>query len=271
MSGEEAAAALRVYEGWALPWPTRFDRGYDVYNALGIITLPTSVYIGADRRLVGVYPGFPLMARDEIPALVERGLGPAERIPGEAQKLRLETYVPKNNAGRVFHMARLLLARKQPRKALEAMEKARGLDPDWPLPELAAVYLLHHLDRPDEARARADTLAARATSETSWAEAAGVARLILGEEAEAREHLAPLLDREEPNPRGLLGLARLHFDKGEKEAADAVLAKLSRWPVANGTASVDLGDWVEGGDGAKAVAGDRAEFLRRLAGLAPPP
>lgn len=275
-TAEEAEAALRLYEEWNLPWPTYFDRGYDVYNALGIITLPTSVYIGADRRLVGFYPGFPLMARDEIPALVEMGLGPAERIPEGGQRLKPAAYVPKNNAGRVFHMARLLLARKQPRKALEAMEKARGLDPDWPLPKLAEVFLLHHLDRPDDARSRTEALAVRAASEASraeipWAEAVGIARLILGEDEAALRILAPLLDREEPNPRGLLGLARIHHDKGEKERADAVLAKLARWPVANGTASVDLGDWIADGDGSRAVAGDRQEFLRALAGLAPPP
>jgi len=264
----EREAALATYRGWNLPWPTRLDPGYDAFSALGIITLPTSVYIKPTLEVAAVFPGFPAIAVEEIPALLEAGLGPDPRVPVETPKIAYAEPAPQGGAGPVLRMAKLLFERGQTRKALKTVEKARTLDPEWALPEAARVWLLIDAEQDEEAKKATEEAAARAGENPLRAEAAGLMLLSLGKAAEAKALLSPLLDAEEPYPRALLALWAAALASGDDALAKKTADKLSTWPVPNGTAEVELTPWL-GDAPLTSLTGEEARqvLLRTLSGL----
>jgi len=268
LSREEAQPLAATYRAWSLPWPTYFDADLDAFDAFGVITQPTTVYLGEDLRIKSVYPGFPGEALETLPELIERGLGiwsPPVRV---RQPLEVR-YQPKNGAGPLFHLGRLLLARGLAEKALGTLDRAAAADPDFALAFAAAAFVAHRRGREGDAGERLAGLRSRSGADPVFREALGVALLGLGRDDEAQAALEPLLGEEEPRPRGLVALALLRAQGGDASAADAILRRLGAWPLGGIPMEIDVSAYLDLGHPAAELWAARDELILRLLDLHP--
>ncbi len=112
--------------------PLAFDRDLSLYNEIGVIALPTTLFFREDGTLADYYSGFPSNARDEIPEKADRLLGLA---PPPGQEERPPTlYIPKDNAMLYFGMGKVLKERGMPEKAKERLAESLRRDGSYPEP-----------------------------------------------------------------------------------------------------------------------------------------
>ncbi len=233
-----------TYAGWGLPWPTYFDPKLEAFDAVGVISLPTTVYLAPDLHIVGAYPGFPGEAQDALPLLVEKGLGIWKPEVAVRKPIAVR-YEPANGAGAVFQTGRLLYRRGQRGKASAQFAKAGGLDPDYPEPRSALAYLAH---LSGDEQAVADALAAlekNGAENPRFREGYGLSLLATGRREAAVAALKPLLDEEDPHLKGLLGLALAHAMEGDLAGAEEVLQRLRSWPIGGLSLEIDVSAYVD--------------------------
>jgi hypothetical protein len=266
MNQAQVADIERHYAAWGLPWPTFLDAGFDAFAAFGVITHPTCVYVTPDLRIHGVYPGFPAEALEALPTLIEKGLGiwepaVAVRKPAEIR------YQPKGSAGPLFQMGRLLFRRGQTRKALGKVHQATELDPDYALAFAAAAYLAGRTGRDHEAQAFLQALEAKSSSGPEFREAFALGALTLGQMDRAAEALTPLLDEEEPRPRGLVALAFIEAERGRLTQAEQILDRLGNWSLGGVPLEFDVREYVDVDAPPETRWSDKEAILLRLVGL----
>jgi len=233
-----------TFAGWGLPWPTYFDPKLEAFAAVGVISLPTTVYLAQDLKILGTYPGFPGEAQDALPLLVEKGLGIWEPAVAVRKPVAVR-YEPANGAGAQFQMGRLLYRRGQRGKAAAYFSKAAGLDPGYPEPRAALAYLAH-LGGDEQAAAGAlAALDRESAGNTHFREAYGLSLLATGRRKAAISALEPLLDEEEPHLKGLLGLALARAMEGDVPAAEGILQRLRSWPIGGLSLEIDVSAYVD--------------------------
>ena len=233
-----------TYAGWGLPWPTYFDPKLEAFDAVGVISLPTTVYLAQDLKILGAYPGFPGEAQDALPLLVEKGLGIWEPEVAVRKPVAVG-YEPANGAGAQFQMGRLLYRRGQRGKASAYFSKAAGLDPSYPEPRAALAYLAHLGGDGQAAAGALEALEKAGADNTRFREAYGLSLLATGRREAAAAALEPLLDEEEPHLKGLLGLALAHAMEGDLPAAGGVLQRLRSWPIGGLSLEIDVSAYVD--------------------------
>ncbi|MDF1555854.1 MAG: redoxin domain-containing protein [Deferrisomatales bacterium] len=241
---EDRQTYASTYGTWGLPWPTYFDPALDAFDAVGVISLPTSLYLTRDLIIVGGYPGFPGEARDALPLLIEKGLG----IWKPAVEVRKPTEIrhePSNGAGAVFQMGRLMVGRGQRRKATAYFTKAANLDPGYPEAFTALLYLAHLAGDEQRVAAGLGQLKEKGAGDVRFLEAYGLSLLVTGQQEAARTVLAPLVDAEEPHPKGLLSLSLVHALEGDVSSAEKILQRLQAWPVGGIPMAIDVSAYVD--------------------------
>jgi thiol-disulfide isomerase/thioredoxin len=263
---DEMQALGRLYAGWGLPWPTHFDPGLEAFDAFGVITLPTSIYVGPDGRLVGFYPGFPAEAREALPELVEKGLGVWSAPVAVRRPLEVR-YEPKGAAGPLFRQGQRLFERGMPARALEVVDRASAADPDFAVAQAAGVYLAGRSRGGGAAEGRLEALRARSGENLAFREALGVALLSAGREEEAIAELLPLLDAAEPHPRGLVALGLARAGQGNLDQAEEVLRRLRAWPLGGVPLEIGVGAYLDPDVSSAARWSDREGVLLRLLDL----
>jgi peroxiredoxin len=193
-AGDLASVRDRV-NALGLPFPAWLDRGLSAYGAVGVISTPTTLLLRKDLTLVEDYPGFPSVAKDEIPERVEAFLG--RKPAGEAKGVAVAEKVPRNHALMYYNLGKrlFLIARSKrtgklagvPEGAVLKLDEAAARDPSYLRPKILKAIVFHLAGQPER---RDEALAA------------------LGKEG-----------LEDPGDRRLALLAYLYMGMGEKAAA----------------------------------------------------
>jgi peroxiredoxin len=139
MPGEALAQAKAAAESAGVTFPVVLDPGLRGYNEIGIISVPTVIILDNALVLFEDYPGFPSVARDEIPDRLDAFLGiPPRKLP-EATEYLL-AHKPRNHAMQYFNLGKrlFLMARTGkgllpvvPENAIEKLDEAIRRDPDY--------------------------------------------------------------------------------------------------------------------------------------------
>jgi peroxiredoxin len=144
MPGEAIATVRSIAGSAGVTFPVVLDPGLRGYNEIGIISVPTVLVLDNALRVVEAYPGFPSVARDEIPERLDAFLGIPRRQRPEATEYLL-AHTPKNHAlqyfnlgKRLFHTARTGkgLLPVVPENAIEKLDEAIRRDPEYLDPRL---------------------------------------------------------------------------------------------------------------------------------------
>jgi tetratricopeptide (TPR) repeat protein len=122
--------------------PTHLDEQLKLFNEVGVIVIPTTIFLGTDGSITYKYAGFPTSAREDIQADLEDRLGIVSvKVKEDPNRGKL-AYQPKNNALLYYNLGRRLedkgfLGKARP-KYIEALQK----DPDYadPLRALEGIY-----------------------------------------------------------------------------------------------------------------------------------
>jgi hypothetical protein len=142
MRREEIEAVKGKATEMALSFPVMLDAGLEGYNEIGIITVPTTLILDGDLKIVDVYPGFPSIARDDIPDRIDAFLGIEKKKRPEKTQYLLD-HKPKNHALQYYNLGKTLFVfarspsgrlRNVPENAIERLDEAIRRDPDSAIP-----------------------------------------------------------------------------------------------------------------------------------------
>lgn len=162
MPGEALARVKSTAAEAGVTYPVVLDPGLRGYNEIGIISVPTVIVVDNALRVVESYPGFPSVARDEIPEKLDAFLGIVAPKRPEATEYLL-AHTPKNHALMYFNLGKRLfllartskgLLREVPENAIEKFDEALRRDPDYLDPLLLKAIVLNEakaFGRRDEA------------------------------------------------------------------------------------------------------------------------
>lgn len=121
--------------------PVHVDRNLDLYNEIGIIVVPTTVFLHNDGEMVYRYGSFPTSAAIDLKQDLEKELGIARELEVEEAAAQLE-YVPQNNALLYYNLGRRLQEKGLTDKAQDRYVIALKKDPEYadPLRALERIY-----------------------------------------------------------------------------------------------------------------------------------
>lgn len=236
MKAEDVAAVKAKAAELALSFPVVLDAGLKGYNAIGIISTPTTLILARDLTVVDAYPGFPSVARDDIPERIDAFLGiPREKRAAKDQYLL--DHKPKNYALQYYNMGKQMFLmerspagelRSVPDTAIERLDEAIKRDPDFFRPYLLKAIIFDLAGdgaRRDEALKE---LAKREFEEPYERRILGLGYLYLGMDGPADDHLRILAGLSPDDPGGLFGqavaAARRKDGPAAKKALDALRA-----------------------------------------------
>ena len=137
----EKVNAFLAEKGISLP--TYVDQDLEHFNEIGVIVLPTTLFLRPDGQLVYKMAGFPTSARMDIREDLERELGIAEVEEAEEVAAEAEpAYQPKSNANLYFNMGKQFHQKGQTDKARQRYLLALQKDPDYdePLRGLEGIF-----------------------------------------------------------------------------------------------------------------------------------
>jgi tetratricopeptide (TPR) repeat protein len=122
--------------------PVHVDENLDLYNEIGIIVVPTTVFLHNDGEMVYKYTSFPTSAAMDMKQDLEKELGIAEEIEVEEAVAAEPAYVPKNKALLYYNLGRRLHEKGFAEKAQDKYVIALQKDPEYtdPLRALESIY-----------------------------------------------------------------------------------------------------------------------------------
>jgi tetratricopeptide (TPR) repeat protein len=129
-AGKRAAVKAYVAEK-GVSLPVAVDDRLDLYNAIGVKSLPTTYYFKADGTLAFEEAGFPTSAAVDMPEALDRELGIAKAEEASDKPRGALAYQPKNNALLFYNMGVNLAKMKMREKARGKFREALQKDPDY--------------------------------------------------------------------------------------------------------------------------------------------
>ncbi|MDF1535345.1 MAG: redoxin domain-containing protein [bacterium] len=142
--GPEDEIRIRDYlAGNSLSLPVIMDARLELFNEIGVVVFPTTMFFKPDGTLDYRYPGFPSSAELDLQEELESRLGiakePAEE--GDIDRGKL-AYQPKNNALLFYSMGRRVHEKGFPEKARAKYVEALQKDPEYadPLRALEGLF-----------------------------------------------------------------------------------------------------------------------------------
>ncbi len=132
-------------------FPVVFDQDLAVFNAYGVVAVPSTLLVDAAGTIVDALEGYAHMTRGEFRERVEEALG--VRPPPAVAKPEVVGYVPKGLAERYYRMGRALLERGMAARAEGPLRKAVAEDPEYAAAQEALAEALEAEGKGDEARA----------------------------------------------------------------------------------------------------------------------
>ncbi len=240
MQAADIAAARNAAAGAGVTFPVVLDRGLKGYNELGIISMPTTIFLDRTLKIVDVYPGFPSMARDEIPGRLDAYLGIAREKPPENVRYLLE-HRPKNYALQYYNLGKqLFLSGRSPSgelktvpvTAIERLDEAIRRDPAFFRPYLlkAVIYDMVRDDR------RCEEVLAEMKKhdfqEVYERRLLGIGYLFLRRDPLAEDHLKILSSQVPEDPVVLFAEGVLAARRKDGAAAGKAIGSLAKNPKA---------------------------------------
>ena len=142
-----------------ITFPVVVDRTLEVFNAYGVIAVPSIVLADGSGRIVALLEGYAYTTRFDFRDRVLELLGVLKRRVAEV-KAR-PAYRPRGKAERYARMGAILLEREMPQRAVPAFRRAIKEDPDYPEAHEGLARAYEMLGKADKA-AREAALAAEA-------------------------------------------------------------------------------------------------------------
>ena len=245
-SGEIAAVREKAAE-LALSFPVVLDAGLKGYNGIGIISLPTTLILGRDLTLADAYPGFPSVARDDLPERLDAFLGIVREKPVEKTRYLLD-HKPKNHALQYYNLGKMMFEmarspsgelRSVPGSSIERLDEAIRRDPDFFRPYLLKAIIYDLAKEGGKREEMLQELRKRDFQEVYELRVLGFGYLYLGMDALASDYFRILSSQIPEDPWVLFGQAVVMARGGDAAGPKSALASLGKNPDAAGELGFD--------------------------------
>jgi peroxiredoxin len=240
MKPEEIAAVRSKARELALSFPVVVDAGLRGYNETGIMRVPTTLFLRPDLTLADVYPGFPSVARVDIPARLDAFLG-IDREQSTGKSRSLEERTPKNDALAYYDQGKATYLGSRspsgelhgvPGTAIGRLDEAIRRDPDFFRPYLLKA-ILYDLAKAAKKRDEAlQELERHDFQEVHERRLLGFGYLYMGLDAPAEEVFQLLSSQAPEDPGVLFGQAVSSARAGDAASVTKALEALGRNPKA---------------------------------------
>jgi len=237
MKAEDFAAVREKVKELGLTLPVLHDKGLVGYNAIGVISTPTTLILDNTLAVKDAYPGFPSVAKDDIPERIDAFLGVVREKRAENAQYLLD-HKPKNYALQYYNLGkRLFLTARSPsgelrggvpESAIDRLNEAIRRDPEYFRPYLLKA-IIYHAAREYAVRDSAlDNIRKREFGEPYEHRVLALGYLEMGMDNNASDHLKLLFSLSPDDPAGLFGQTLLSQRRndavGAKKAATALFA-----------------------------------------------
>lgn len=219
-----------------LTLPVFYDKGLVGYNALGIISVPTTLILDNTLSLREAYPGFPSVAKDDIPERIEAFLGIVREKRAESAQYLLD-HKTKNHALQYYNLGkRLFLSARSPsgelrggvpESAIDRLNEAIRRDPDFFRPYLLKAIIYHAAKEAALRDSALDNIRKREFQEPYEHRVLALGFLEMGMDNNASDYLKLLFSLVPDDPAGKFGQTLLSVRRkdaaGAKKSATALL------------------------------------------------
>jgi peroxiredoxin len=240
MKTEDVAAVRAAASEMGLTFPVVLDAGLKGYNEIGVISVPTTIVLDNALKIVDAYPGFPSVARNDIPDRIDAFLGIVKEKPAEKAQYLLE-HTPKNHALQFYNLGkRLFLSARSPSgelkgvpdSAIDRLDEAIRRDPDFFRPYLLKAIILDMARANGRREAALQELKKRDFQEAYERRVLGFGYLYLGMDNQADDCFRLLPSQVENDPVMLFGEAVAAARRKDRPAAKKALSALAMIPGA---------------------------------------
>ncbi len=239
MKAEDFAAVREKVKELGLTIPVLHDKGLVGYNAIGIISTPTTLVLDNTLAAKDAYPGFPSVARDDIPERIDAFLGIVREKRAESAQYLLD-HKPKNYALQYYNLGkRLFLSARSPsgalrggvpQNAIDRLDDAIKRDPDYFRPYLLKAIIYHAAGSLALRDSALDNIRKREFGEPYEHRVLALGYLEMGMDDNASDHLKLLFSLAPDDPAGLFGQAVLSGRRNDAAAARKAVAALTANP-----------------------------------------
>jgi len=241
MKAEDFAAVREKVKELGLTFPVLHDKGLVGYNAIGIISTPTTLILDNALGAKEAYPGFPSVAKDDIPERIDAFLGIVREKRAESSQYLLD-HKPKNHALQYYNLGKriFLVARSPsgelrggvPDSAIDRLNEAIKRDPDFFRPYLLKAIIYHAAKENALRDSALDNIRKREFQEPYEHRVLALGYLEMGMDNNASDHLKALFSLAAGDPAGLFGQALLSGRRKDAAGAKKAVAALMASPKA---------------------------------------
>lgn len=249
MKAEDIQAVRDKVKELGLTLPVFLDKGLAGYNALGIISTPTTLLLDRSLSLKEAYPGFPSVARTDIPERIDAVLGIVrEKRPEKAQYLL--DHKPKNHALQYYNLGKRIFLNARspsgelrggvPQSAIDRLDEAIKRDPDFFRPYLLKAIIYNAAKESPQRDAALGNIRKREFQEPYEHRILALGYLEMGMNDNAADHLKALFALSPQDPAGLFGQAVLSQRRRDAAGAKKAVAALSANPASKEVLGEDV-------------------------------
>lgn len=235
MKAEDFQAVRDKVKELGLAMPVFHDKGLVGYNALGIISTPTTLILDNALSLREAYPGFPSVAKDDIPERIDAFLGIVREKRAESAQYLLD-HKPKNYALQYYNLGKRIflgalsplgeLRGGVPESAIDRLNEAIRRDPDFFRPYLLKAIIYHAAKEHALRDSALDNIRKREFQEPYEHRILALGYLEMGMDDSASDHLKALFSLTADDPAGLFGQTVLSTRRKDAAAAKKSAAAL---------------------------------------------
>jgi peroxiredoxin len=237
MKAEDFAAVREKVKALNLTFPVLHDKGLVGYNAIGIISTPTTLILDNTLAAREAYPGFASVAKDDIPERIDTFLGIVREKRADGAQYLLD-HKQKNYALQYYNLGkRLFLAARSPsgelrggvpQSAIDRLDEAIRRDPDYFRPILLKAIIYHAAGSQALRDSTLDNILKREFQEPYENRILALGYLRMGMNDNAFDRLKLLFSIAPDDPAGLFGQtvlsARRKDAAGAKKSATALFS-----------------------------------------------
>ncbi len=237
MKAEDIAAVREKVKELGLTLPVLYDKGLVGYDAIGIISTPTTLILDNTLSAKEAYPGFPLVAKDDISERIDAFLGIVREKRAEGAQYLLD-HKTKNYSLQYYNLGkRLFLSARSssgelrggvPQSAIDRLDEAIRRDPDFFRPYLLKAVIYHAAKELAKRDSALDNIRKREFGEPYEHRVLALGYLEMGMNDNASDHLKLLFSLAPGDPAGLFGQTLLSLRRkdaaGAKKSAQALSA-----------------------------------------------
>jgi peroxiredoxin len=239
MKAEDFAAVREKVKELGLTIPVLHDKGLVGYNAIGIISTPTTLVLDNSLAVKDAYPGFPSVARDDIPERIDAFLGIARPMRPNGVQYLLD-HKPKNYALQYYNLGKRIfvgalspsgeLRGGVPQDAIDRLNEAIRRDPEYFRPYLLKAIIYHAAKEHALRDSALDNIRKREFQEPYEHRVLALGYLVMGMDNNASDHLTLLFSLAPDDPAGLFGQVVLSGRRKDAAAAKKAATVLLKNP-----------------------------------------